>query len=464
MAGIHWSAQLANTIAQQTAALKVKPSIGAIQQAQGMQFQPSQGVRPPMQVPPKQAGRQSSQPQRYPSSTPPAQAQTLAGARMLKEADRGTTNPSADSLARRKLEQRAMGVEEKYAKEQQQLAILEAAKASAALQQSNLDAQQRARVQAQIVYKAGIQSGLSPEQSQNHADMALQDPEYADSVMLKFQDAGEKIRQEGAGYAREDKKEDWDSAEMANALFNAYPEVDKGVISALVQTDSSFTELSTWLDKRAESAEEDRTLTARLMRAQADSEFETDSAIRQIGKTLGLSDEFGATGFLGAFIKKIPSTAAYELDKSIDVQKAKMAFTELLEMRRQSETGGALGNVSNREIELLYSAFTALDQGLGKDKFQSNMTDVLQRFERVKFMIANEKAMGEAGLTPQEMNDAANQYTSMQVAAQMDTPPEDVQYLFDNPDTAKDFEKTYGWRPIQLDLDKGHLLGWKGDQ
>ena len=65
---------------------------------------------------------------------------------------------------------------------------------------------------------------------------------------------------------------------------------------------------------------------------------------------------------------------------------AVIGFGRLQRMRDESKTGGALGNVSDSEIRLLYNSMEALDQGLSPDQLIPN----LQNIERIYGKILND--------------------------------------------------------------------------
>lgn len=66
------------------------------------------------------------------------------------------------------------------------------------------------------------------------------------------------------------------------------------------------------------------------------------------------------TGF-GALSAALPESPARAFAADLDTLKSSIAFGELVAMREASKTGGALGNVSDRESKLLESALGALD-------------------------------------------------------------------------------------------------------
>lgn len=93
------------------------------------------------------------------------------------------------------------------------------------------------------------------------------------------------------------------------------------------------------------------------------------------------------TGF-GSWLKGIPTTPSKSFHTELAKLLSNIASTELTEMRAASATGGALGNVSNQDIELLQNAVAGL-----KDTAQhpENMLDelnkarvVIERWEAAK--------------------------------------------------------------------------------
>lgn len=87
----------------------------------------------------------------------------------------------------------------------------------------------------------------------------------------------------------------------------------------------------------------------------------------------------GGTGF-SSLASPIPMTAARELDAALAPIRASLAFERLQEMRDESKTGGALGQVSERELDLLMGAVASLDTGVSMDAFLDNLEKVERHF------------------------------------------------------------------------------------
>jgi hypothetical protein len=95
-----------------------------------------------------------------------------------------------------------------------------------------------------------------------------------------------------------------------------------------------------------------------------------------------------ATGW-GSLLNMVPDTEATQLNALLRTLEANVAFKALQEMRANSPTGGALGNVSNVEIELLYQSLSPILQKGGVkellstlDTIENDATQTLDIYER----------------------------------------------------------------------------------
>lgn len=105
---------------------------------------------------------------------------------------------------------------------------------------------------------------------------------------------------------------------------------------------------------------------------------EAQLAIDDIGVT--------TTGLLGSINRKIAGTTAFALARKIDTIQANLSFDRIAEMRKNSPTGGALGQVSERELSLLGAAVVSLDQA-------NNEAEVNRAFTKILFHYNNWKAV-----------------------------------------------------------------------
>lgn len=77
----------------------------------------------------------------------------------------------------------------------------------------------------------------------------------------------------------------------------------------------------------------------------------------------------GETGFTGARLRGWEGSAAYDLAQKLKTINANLAFNELQKMRDASPTGGALGQVTENELDLLRSTIANLDPNQSQAEF-----------------------------------------------------------------------------------------------
>jgi hypothetical protein len=81
-------------------------------------------------------------------------------------------------------------------------------------------------------------------------------------------------------------------------------------------------------------------------------------------------------GFFGSNLARVPGTSARDFRADLETLKANIFSGELTAMRAASKTGGAVGNVSDKEGEKLQSALGALDQGQSVASFNRNLQQI----------------------------------------------------------------------------------------
>lgn len=134
-------------------------------------------------------------------------------------------------------------------------------------------------------------------------------------------------------------------------------------------------------EKRQEREEEQ----AQALRADEAAEYKLIKAIRELSSiALDANDNGGfmETGASGAFSRAVlPSgTAGYDLAGDLKTLDANFAFDALNAMREASKTGGALGQVTERELDLLKSSVSNLDPNLSHDVFLGNVEKARQAY------------------------------------------------------------------------------------
>ncbi|MBT8146489.1 MAG: hypothetical protein KJN90_06510 [Gammaproteobacteria bacterium] len=86
------------------------------------------------------------------------------------------------------------------------------------------------------------------------------------------------------------------------------------------------------------------------------------------------------TGFIGKMGSFVPGSPQNDLEKALSPIVANLGFDKLQDMRDNSPTGGALGQVSERELALLISAVRSLEQSQSEDQFRENLDAVEQHY------------------------------------------------------------------------------------
>lgn len=110
------------------------------------------------------------------------------------------------------------------------------------------------------------------------------------------------------------------------------------------------------------------------------------SSDEMIAKLQELSNSPGLnqiTGLVGGRIVGV-TDAGRRAQALFDTVAARGQFQELQQMRDASPTGGALGNVSNREGELLRAAFAAIDRRQSKEDVQKEIKNVIAKIQASK--------------------------------------------------------------------------------
>jgi hypothetical protein len=79
------------------------------------------------------------------------------------------------------------------------------------------------------------------------------------------------------------------------------------------------------------------------------------------------------SGFGGKQLSKISGTDALDVQRDIDTIIANLGFEELQEMRNNSKTGGALGNVVVKELELLQSVKSNIQTDQSPSQLRKNL-------------------------------------------------------------------------------------------
>jgi hypothetical protein len=138
-----------------------------------------------------------------------------------------------------------------------------------------------------------------------------------------------------------------------------------------------------------EAAEQERLRMEKLYSdlAAVDSVLTTVSEAKTIVEKDGL---IPATGTFFSLANMPFPTDARKLQGKISTLQATLAFDRLDKMRRESKTGGALGQVSNIELQLLKDSLTALDPVVGEAEFKKQLEKVQKHYTNFKNALLGE--------------------------------------------------------------------------
>ena len=118
-----------------------------------------------------------------------------------------------------------------------------------------------------------------------------------------------------------------------------------------------------------------------------------DEALKETG--------FFSTGLTGEVLGMIPGTGAYDLDATLDTIKANLGFNELQAMRQASPTGGALGQVAVRELEMLQATIASLKKGQSQAKLRNGLAQVKTHYGNWKKAVDASAAQEGGQSTPE---------------------------------------------------------------
>lgn len=117
-----------------------------------------------------------------------------------------------------------------------------------------------------------------------------------------------------------------------------------------------------------------------------------DKAISQVGITT--TGEGGRAAEYVPFLRQ----KKIDLENSVNTLKANLAFKTLQEMREASKTGGALGQVSERELALLESALAALNTDQSRSQMLENLQKVKTHYQNAIDALNQIEAEGDTPL------------------------------------------------------------------
>ena len=139
---------------------------------------------------------------------------------------------------------------------------------------------------------------------------------------------------------------------------------------------------------------------------------------------------FQTTSGIGSLLKGVPGTEGFDLQTTIDTIEANLAFDRLQQMRDQSKTGGALGAISIRELDLLAAAVESLKIGQSPEQLRANLGRIKAQYARYIEALTNEMAQYGDPSQPAASAPAASQPAPA-------TPAQEMEELTYNPATGE---------------------------
>lgn len=103
----------------------------------------------------------------------------------------------------------------------------------------------------------------------------------------------------------------------------------------------------------------------------------------KIDQLLNNPDLDFAIGKSGLVARNVSGTKSFGIAQDVKTITANAAFQALQSMREASKTGGALGQVSERELDLLENSFAAIDPALPDKQFKRNLKEVKKEFNKI---------------------------------------------------------------------------------
>jgi|15BtaG_2_1085339.scaffolds.fasta_scaffold00263_5 hypothetical protein len=107
-----------------------------------------------------------------------------------------------------------------------------------------------------------------------------------------------------------------------------------------------------------------------------------NTIIEFVDKALTQFTDAEGNALLRVGSSKIPGTDSFDFNQTLETIKANIGFNELQEMRAASPTGGALGQVSERELSTLQAVLGSLDIGQSDAQITENLNKIRESVQK----------------------------------------------------------------------------------
>jgi hypothetical protein len=102
-------------------------------------------------------------------------------------------------------------------------------------------------------------------------------------------------------------------------------------------------------------------------------------------------------GVGGSVMRNIPGTSAADVSAKLDTIKANIGFSRLQQMRESSPTGGALGQVAVKELDMLQATLGNLAQTQSTEQLMANLGEIDRMYQRYIGILSGRIPVGEGG-------------------------------------------------------------------
>jgi hypothetical protein len=213
------------------------------------------------------------------------------------------------------------------------------------------------------------------EQLSKSFESGVIDPETADKRVIDLTNLEERAigRQESLAARQDAQKQMMDFRQQQADMNRQMREQQQGLSRQIAQQN---------IDLRQEAAAERKAAKEEKAAERAEAkEMKQTSLSNQAKTVLGKVDEAlgkvgGFTAGFGGLLANVPGTKARNLQADIDTIKANLGFQQLQAMRDASPTGGALGQVTERELGFLQSTVASLDQLQSPDELRKALNQI----------------------------------------------------------------------------------------
>jgi|14BtaG_2_1085337.scaffolds.fasta_scaffold05680_2 hypothetical protein len=140
-----------------------------------------------------------------------------------------------------------------------------------------------------------------------------------------------------------------------------------------------------------------------------------EAAINAIDSAIEKSKGFFATGITGQALQGFAGTDARDLAQAISTVEAAVGFDRLQEMRDSSKTGGALGAINTKELELLSNSLGSLDPLQKPETLRKNLESIKEKYVKILKSVEAEKYAFENDITfktPKEAMDFVDNFNA----------------------------------------------------